>query len=1621
MFINKINSVVANVGFKSVNHKINSVGERVLEFNYPYDYNNEKCDIIIYRAKKLDNFNYQIYKNSGVTFHLNPKGKEINIPAETDIGSDEAFFYQVVRKDLNDKEIWRGADSGVKNYEINGGELGNRIHMDKAWVEVESNPKDSNGNLINLYDENGKLIQKIKFGYQSAKLNGPEYDKWQYTLVSQNGTAPLRQGLGYLAIPDSLRPGMRYKKFSEEGTGKIVEDKEYQQRMEKMVKTTSNMYGGSMAGLEAMIPELKKLKVTKFFTTPIASADNRTSHGYYNKHNLHIPKNMGNSENYDSLMVAEFVNGMNHVFDTTLTSYGIEGAPVRYASKWGKDAQTYDWLKASGFKDGTLSFGIIPHDAKNLSHRVLNLPFRVEKQSDGTFKIIEHNEHYNPNARIIGQIYDKTQVTDEQLKLDKEIDMYKELNASKDLKITSSKDTVISYVFDINPNEYRKNIEKINELIKAGKQIDLHDPEGTLIAMTMSNFSLSKDGSGYVAWDANPDMFKINYGVSPYDEKELQGITDRAERQYWLDRRKRGSKEALDIAVQTVKYWADKTKTAHTIYTVQALQNIKSADKLNKLIENGILPTLPQGNEITQDIMENILNGDYNLEPKGMLSKDDVTVKSLMSLPIDALEVGEDTIAVLMTSYFSNRATTDDTVGVSRFDLMKQDNPHIVEPYSVVYNKMNNVFKTQLKDFADSVIKKVNEKSNEKLIDSIGNYTEYGEYVMEYLGKNITKYALLKSLAGENFKSKMLPNGILTYDYENIENSTTLKALGINASNPTEEAELLLKKIINGLKTLTEQDVETVANSISQAIKGSDTMTFRIAEAFIKRASLELDYRLDAAKDVMDWDAVRNREADFDDTWENLIAFWKTVVKAIKEVNPHAYIVAEMTDIPDVMRDTNGGKDSCPYNGLTNVNGVKFNGEPDAMTKFYIETGITSEAAYSYFFTELLTSFSKDFESGTNQSLTHDDFKQKYDILINTRSADFLRNLYTFVGNHDKVRSIHGLSLDMTLFYSTLLNNPENFADKREQRNDVIRVLSGAKNMKDVPLELRLNVDNMEYFRTVSSAAVAQTKLLMDSINEDLEGIASKEDRKLLTEALIDLANGNYMESKDTEKMERIHIPEVSSIGNAIKENSRLAGGLTIAEQIKIQNIAENLNYENYLVQGDFDWVDNNIGENNKKLLREILGTDENAMQYSLYTLQIARMIKEAAINSPNKDIINEALKEYVKIYNRAKLNENMDGYKMYEDSELTKKKNSYAEHDFRVALEEAFKQAEFKSGRKIENQNEIIATVFNSITEPAIKKHAMMLSFLSAFCGIPTIFAGDEYGDAGLEYKSKNSTVKNRSASRSSEIESDTLMGKIMKRNKDVTYDALQAKARVKALQDGTSYSMDVMFDGKNREELLARISEIDEICRHLPQDSQLVKDLRAEQNMLKLNRAKVAFMMQSSDGDMAISVLNAEGIYHGNRVNYFEKFGLDTLEKQEQFFKDNNIERFDNLGLNKTRKYNPYIPMQEKSEFDAILMGAGVTIPIGTVFMNANGVDKTRYIVQKIKDVIGIVREDGKKIVMDGITSKHGAMVLNKVAFKGCSKRNNLLNKQYNFVSNPYKKSENVVEGEKLSIICK
>ena len=80
----------------------------------------------------------------------------------------------------------------------------------------------------------------------------------------------------------------------------------------------------------------------------------------------------------------------------------------------------------------------------------------------------------------------------------------------------------------------------------------------------------------------------------------------------------------------------------------------------------------------------------------------------------------------------------------------------LIETVKGLFLDVKSIFQNEIKDFADKIIKKVDSASDEKLLDKNGDYTEYGEYVMELVGKEITKYAMLKALAGDKLKTKLL-------------------------------------------------------------------------------------------------------------------------------------------------------------------------------------------------------------------------------------------------------------------------------------------------------------------------------------------------------------------------------------------------------------------------------------------------------------------------------------------------------------------------------------------------------------------------------------------------------------------------------------------------------------------------------------------------------------------------------------------------------------------------------------------------------------------------------------------------------------------------------------------------
>ena len=1559
MFVNKI-AGSPNLRFKGYQHVMNDVGDRVLRFNYPYDYEKQTCDVEFYKVEPAENYNYKLIEEPIARVKLNPEGVDVDLQSITNLDKEEAFAYRYV---IRNKETGTVdnivADSGIKVYQKDG----------EGRFRIDAN----------------------------EGISVPEY-----SFVSRKGTTPRVQGAGYLVFPDTQRVGYKYRGFDEPNTGEIYFDKDAQKDAENTIRTFSNRMGGNLAGLEKNIDYLAANGYKVQVANPIVGGDNKSAHRYWNKNNFQIDDEMGNTENFASYTRKLFQKGTLYVYDGTFTSEGLEGIHFQYALRWAdKNPQSYYWFKMQSLRDSNLGLGVVPRNKENLAHRIINSPVILEKETN---KIVA-NPDYKAGEETYFQVYDRSQVSEDDLsRLDRPVENYRKIKAGEFLNINTHDDTLINYVFQVDPKEIEGRYREVLKFNKNNpKPIDLKTPDGTMFFSQFSNFKINgKTEGGFVAWDANSDMVKMNYHISGYDEKIDSAIVDHDEREKEKQLRVRGAYEVQDMALQSGKYWTKNFKDIQTIYTAQVLKGATTKNKIEELISNGLLPKEAL---ITDEAVNNVLNGHYNLDKKGVLSKEDATIKALMQLPLDTLEFAENTVGVLSTSYFSNRATSAETLGLSRFDLMQQKNPHLADTYEKVYTKTNLLYADEIKSFADEIIKKVDANSTEKLLDVNGDYTEYGEYVIELMAPSISKYAFLKSLTGDKLKTKILPNGEITYDYKDIKQRTSLKQLGINATNPTDEAEQLLKLMTKGMKKLDSADVDYVAKSISERIQGTNVNSFRLAEAIVKKAALGLTWRLDAAKDVVDIDAGRNGDVAFDENWNNLIVFWRKFVEMVKSENPDSYIVAELTDIGDIMQATYG-EDSNAYCNIHDY-GQKFKTVHDAMIKLFNEAGITSEAAYSYFFTDLMKLFGPDFTNGDTQydlKSRCNAFAAKFRELVSIRGIDYVRNLYTFVGNHDKPRVIHGLALNMKLFHGGLgvFNNDgkANYEANRYNRIESMLQLANADDFDSLPLEAKLNIDNPEYFNTVSTYAVAMSQLLRNAMNDSLTGVASKEEIAYLKSALVDLTNGNYLGKGKTTQIPSINIPELSSVENALKSMIDTAG-ISITEK-DFNDIVARANsrelVEKFLVQGDFDWANDNnfVGEKNRENIEAILrggyetipSEEKNYMQYSTYTASVAGLLRQAFIDVKGDDAnlrfnFLNATKEFVKKYDRATVEANRTKLPYLESHEAAMAKNGYASKDMKNAIEMLVQQAEYKArkdGKLGEEEHfkgveKIIANVWQSATEPAVQKLIMMMAYLSAVMGIPTLFGGDELGMTGYDEKTKNLYLQCRNALPWSELEGG-FFKEYRQRIQSMMNDAmsLRSKDGVDALNNGTAYLMETSDE-------------------YVP-----------------------AFMMQDGSGNITVSVFNATDIDVDPRVDYFKKYGI-TEKNREKFFAENEIE-----SINPN---NRYVPIQKNKDIEAIYLAGGMTLPIGLTFMNADARDKAIYIVKKIQDKIGIVRQGTNEFIrLNGKTAKNGVMVLKHIAKKAknpCFRGSVGYNKQYNLVTNPYQKIEMPVEGEKLSILAR
>ena len=105
---------------------------------------------------------------------------------------------------------------------------------------------------------------------------------------------------------------------------------------------------------------------------------------------------------------------------------------------------------------------------------------------------------------------------------------------------------------------------------------------------------------------------------------------------------------------------------------------------------------------------------------------------------------------------------------------------------------------------------------------------------------------------------------------------------------------------------------------------------------------------------------------------------------------------------------------------------------------------------------------------------------------------NYIKNLYTFIGNHDKARVAHFFALNMGQFYASFSpfdGSKADFERNKWAREQALMRLAGVDAVADMPLEFRLNVNNPEYFMTVSPRAIAMSTLLNDAINQTITSL----------------------------------------------------------------------------------------------------------------------------------------------------------------------------------------------------------------------------------------------------------------------------------------------------------------------------------------------------------------------------------------------------------------------------------------------------------------------------------------------------------------------------------------------------
>lgn len=785
-----------------------------------------------------------------------------------------------------------------------------------------------------------------------------------------------------------------------------------------------NHLGGSIGSIIDKIDYFKDFGVKRILGTPIFGQDTVSSHGYWTTNGYQVTNTLGDMSEFKKLQTELFKKDMGWVADGAFVNEGWQGIHIKDILVHGEDSPFLNWFETKGIKDYGVKIGVLSKEADADKHtriKVINAKYKIEyepvKEPDGTIsgfkeKQVINNKNYDARKPTYIQMFDERLVDVDQVNSDEPFEVYARKNAPDKHEIYNYKNAVQPYFFRVVPKDADKNYEKyeeaLNEFKKAkGNQAD--KPQIKNYLTQWSNFELvpSNKAGGITTWVGNTDIPKKRFMAADnvYEGKTGEEFREIEAAQY----------QVQDDTVQIGKFWT--SEVARTLVEYASEEIAKEYDKTldyNKAVQNLIKEKkLPEsasmileknnGSSPLENVLKVLPTGERGYKLKPTAIPQNVT-DGLMSYPLDAIEFSPDLSSIMAYPFLKNYAVTQNTVGLSRYEMYQMGDKYYEKMparFREIYRDMDNFIagtkdgnaKSNMTDYTIELLKAAGNEAGFKIVDEEGNLTSDGKDIYSVLAPDIAKFIYVSSI-NPSVKPEY-KNNHFTYDTKELQ-KTTIESLGLElAATPEQAAERLLGKMKIGLASIPEGKRKEFVKYLASKAINLDSDTVSVARLIIEQAEAGLDWRIDAAKDVGDWDGVDKGTVNEQKCLNSIADFWKNFNDGVRKYNPKAYTIGELTDLAGEFEET-----------------------------FCNRTGFTTDSNYKFLYSSPFQLYSAEFSDAGDINHRSDISEKIANLLIeqdgggylHTRLADSVNFSHVFMGNHDKPRVLHMLAANLDIY-----------------------------------------------------------------------------------------------------------------------------------------------------------------------------------------------------------------------------------------------------------------------------------------------------------------------------------------------------------------------------------------------------------------------------------------------------------------------------------------------------------------------------------------------------------------------------------------------------------------------------